>query len=140
MIIINVIIRNIRIIYQKGSDECGGTFGRLSLVLSQWRNRPYKVGFCDFKGGDAVQRTGSEKNLNNLNKGRMMKNVMDNRNNSPSLMACWPAFFIYLGRINPYSSRHCHYCNCDKYLKWQAFIKQLTLILKASISLQVNNL
>jgi hypothetical protein len=27
-----------------------GTFGRLFLVLSQWRNRPYQVGFCDFKG------------------------------------------------------------------------------------------
>lgn len=33
-----------------GSDECGGLSGRLSLVLSQLRNRPYKVGYCDFKG------------------------------------------------------------------------------------------
>ena len=51
-----------------------------------------------------------------------MKNVMDNRNNSHRLMASWPGYFIYLGRIDPYSSRHRYYCNSDKSLKRQAFI------------------
>jgi len=35
----------IRIIFQGGSDECGGAFGRLYPAVSWQRNRPYKVGF-----------------------------------------------------------------------------------------------
>jgi len=43
-----------------------------------------------------------------------MKNVMDNRYNSHSLMASWPGFLIYHGRIYPYSFGDRNYCGFNK--------------------------
>ena len=43
-----------------------------------------------------------------------MKRVMDDRDNSCSLMASWYGYFIYNGRIYPYSSRNCYYSGFDK--------------------------
>lgn len=43
-----------------------------------------------------------------------MKNVMDNRNNSHSLMASWYSYFIYLGWVNTHSFGNSNYCGFNK--------------------------
>src|SRR5665648_159499 len=46
-----------------------------------------------------------------LNNGRMLKYVMDNRCYSRDLMASWYGHFVYCGRINSYPSCNCFNCS-----------------------------
>lgn len=67
-----------------------------------------------------------------VNKERMIRYVMDNSDNSHSLMASWCSYCIYDGRIYSYSDCSC--CNCCTSKNNQR--EKTTLIKKIVISLR----
>ena len=50
-----------------------------------------------------------------------MNNAMDDRDNSRSLMASWYSYFVYYGRIYPYSYRGRDNCYFSKNNQWKKY-------------------
>ena len=50
-----------------------------------------------------------------------MKHVMDDRGNSYSLMVTRHSYFVYYGRIYPYSFRRCYNCSFGKNNQWKKY-------------------